>query len=138
MIAADGKMHTFFRFMHFHAHFMQKSTLRKSHYAEFVLRVPRTMGLDQIRMHHRAVKSHGIIFCLEYSISCSNYFRRWNIIPSLSVTNGISVFQLQACGYSNIAEYSSSIPSSWFFILPSYREAKTTLTADLQNLQDFI
>jgi hypothetical protein len=48
MSAADKKMHRTFYFMHCHARFMQKSTLKKLAYADFVLSVPRTMGLDRV------------------------------------------------------------------------------------------
>jgi hypothetical protein len=45
-----------------YAQFMQKSALRKRHYAEFVLTVSCTMGLEWVRMHAAAGQVRGIIF----------------------------------------------------------------------------
>jgi hypothetical protein len=51
MTVDKEKMHNHFCFMHFHAQNMQKSMLKKSGYAEFVLTVPRTMPLEWVQMH---------------------------------------------------------------------------------------
>jgi hypothetical protein len=55
-------MHNQISVMQIHAQNMQKFVLEKSRYAEFVLTVSRTMGLESVRMRPATAKGRGIIF----------------------------------------------------------------------------
>jgi hypothetical protein len=103
MAAANRKMHNRFPVMQIHAQFMQKSVLEKSCYGDLSTAVHPRSGLDRAR--YATEQSRTTAASCSYQRRWNNFilgiflyvlklFQSWNIIPHLSVKDGISIFQL--------------------------------------------
>jgi hypothetical protein len=97
MTVDEKKMHNQISFMQIHAQNMQKSVLEKSRYAELSMAVQPRISLERPRQSQDMPWSHQRWwnnFVRGIFLTVLKLFHSWNIIPMLSVKDGIMVFQL--------------------------------------------
>jgi hypothetical protein len=110
MTVDEKKMHNQISLMQIHAQNMQKFVLEKSRYAKLSTKVHARSGLEQPRHglgNNRTAAKKSWNNLSGIFLPVLKLFQSWNIIPCLSVMDGIMVFQLfQAASVEDGIEYS--------------------------------